>query len=160
MRHPFPYRYLTLLVVVSLVAALPASAETFQAKVRDVTDGDTLVVLKGGRAQVVQIEGIDAPELSQAYGKDAREYVREATRGKKVEVEVVERSGRQQLTARVSVDGEDLGAALVASGLAWADGESGSRELEAAQQKAKQAGEGLWAKADPTPPWEYRANRA
>ena len=46
------------------VAALPAlGAESFTGKVTDVSDGDTLVVGNGGRVRVVQLAGIDAPEL-------------------------------------------------------------------------------------------------
>src|SRR5687767_8886939 len=96
-----------------LVAALPAlAADSFTGKVTDVSDGDTLVIGNGGRVRVVQLAGIDAPELTQEYGKDARDFVKELTKGKRVSVEVLESKSSTSLVAKVSVDGKDLGATL------------------------------------------------
>ena len=39
-------------------------ADSFTGKVTDVSDGDTLVIGNGGRVRVVQLAGIDAPELA------------------------------------------------------------------------------------------------
>ena len=159
MQLVFSNRRIAAFATTLILAAAPAwSADTFTAKVRDVSDGDTLVISRKGRAVVVQLDGIDAPELSQEYGREARAFVREATKGKKVSIEVIEETRRNSLIVRISVDGKDLAATLVATGLAWATDDPTSPELEAAQKKAMQAQEGLWAKADPTPPWTHRAS--
>ena len=139
-----------------LAAALPAAAaDSFIGKVADVSDGDTIVVGNAGRVKVVQLAGIYAPELTQEYGVAARDFVKQLTKGKRVTVEIVETKNRQSLVAHVKVDGKDLAAAMVESGMAWTD-QSATAGLQDAQQKAKTGGQGLWASANPTPPWEYR----
>ena len=139
-----------------LLAALPAlGADSFSGKVTDVSDGDTLVIGNGGRVRVVQIAGIDAPELNQEYGKDARDFIKEMTKGKKVTVEILEQKTPQSLVARISVDGKDLAATLVESGLAWTE-QGSAADLQTAQEKAKSGKQGLWAGTNPTAPWEFR----
>lgn len=139
-----------------LAAALPAgAADSYVGKVTDVSDGDTLVIGKAGRVKVVQLFGVDAPELTQEYGVAARDFVKQMTQGKRVTVEIVEENGRQSLVARVKVDDQDLAAALAEAGLAWSQ-QGSTADLQSAQQKAKSGGQGLWASANPTPPWEFR----
>jgi endonuclease YncB( thermonuclease family) len=141
-----------------LVAALPAfGSDSFSGKVTDVSDGDTLVIGSGGRVRVVQLAGIDAPELTQDFGDDARDFVKSMTKGKKVTVEILETKSRTSLVANVSVDGKDLAAALVEAGLAWSETGS-STDLKTAQEKAKSGKQGLWASTNPTPPWDFRKN--
>jgi endonuclease YncB( thermonuclease family) len=141
-----------------LTVALPAfGGESFSGKVTDVSDGDTLVIGNGGRVRVVQLAGIDAPELTQDFGDDARDYIKEMTRGKKVTVEVIESKSKTNLVAKVSVDGKDLAATLVEKGLAWSENGS-SADLKTAQEKAKSDKQGLWASTNPTPPWDFRKN--
>jgi endonuclease YncB( thermonuclease family) len=141
-----------------LLAAMPAlGAESFTGKVSDVSDGDTLVVGKSGRVRVVQLVGIDAPELTQEYGRAASDFVKEMVKGKLVTVEIVESTSRTHLIGRVSIDGKDLAAALVESGMAWSETGS-SADLQTAQEKAKSGKQGLWASANPTPPWDFRKN--
>jgi endonuclease YncB( thermonuclease family) len=142
-----------------LLAALPAFAggDSFTGKVTDVSDGDTLVIGSGGRVRVVQLAGIDAPELTQEYGDDARDFVKMLTKGKRVTVEVLETKSKTSLVAKVSVDGKDVAASLVESGLAWSESDS-STDLKTAQEKAKSDKQGLWASTNPTPPWDFRKN--
>jgi endonuclease YncB( thermonuclease family) len=139
-----------------LASALPVvAADSYVGKVTDVSDGDTLVIGNGGRVKVVQLAGIDAPELTQDFGAAARDFVKNATKGKPVTVEIVETKSKQSLVARVLVDGKDLAVSLVEAGLAWS-AEGSTNDLQSAQQKAKSGGEGLWASTNPTPPWEFR----
>jgi len=135
---------------------IPATAgDMLEGRVKTVSDGDTLVVGRAGRARVVQLAGIDAPELMQEFGPEARQFVRDFTAGKQVKVEVLETKSRESVVGRVTVDGRDLAAALIERGLAWAS-ESSSPDLRSAEAKAKSDGSGLWASSTPTPPWEFR----
>ena len=63
------------------------SAEArFSATVVKVSDGDTLTVLVGGKREIrVRLDGIDCPELRQAYGTKAKQYASRG-HGKKVTV--------------------------------------------------------------------------
>lgn len=51
-----------------------AQPEAWRGTVTYITDGDTLWIrhLHGGRARKIRLDGIDAPEICQAYGARAR----------------------------------------------------------------------------------------
>ena len=52
------------------------AAETFEGKVVGVSDGDTVTVLRNGHDQVrIRLSGIDAPELHQPLGQQAKGLV-------------------------------------------------------------------------------------
>ncbi len=149
---------LALLTLLALLSLPAAAGEMTKAKVKQVGDGDSIVVSKGGLLYRVQIAGIDAPELLQEYGREARDFVDELIRGQKVTLEILEETGNRAWIARVSVNGKDIAESLVEAGLAWTSDSSQSKELETAQKRARSQGEGLWAHSNPTPPWEYRAS--
>jgi len=71
----------------SSAAPLASRPQVFSGKVLRVTDGDTLVVENQGRAVTVRLRGIDAPQLSQPYGAEARKQLYGAVFGKTVRVE-------------------------------------------------------------------------
>ena len=157
MKSKVSHRLNAVLALLLLVSSAPVwGGDTMTAKVRSVTDGDTVVIGRNGSVRVVDLVGIDAPELSQDFGIEARDTIRAWTKGKKVTVELLGKEG-SATGARIMVDGEDLAAKLVAAGLAWASKDASGEALKAAQEKARAASEGLWAKANPTAPWDYRA---
>jgi len=43
-----------------------------------VSDGDTISVMRGGRAVKVRLNGIDCPENGQPFGTRAKQYTRES----------------------------------------------------------------------------------
>ncbi len=79
-----------LMILFALGAGLAnAAGAEFKGPVVRITDGDTLAVRVDGKDVPVHLDGIDAPELDQPYGKSARRSLRELCRGK--EASVVER---------------------------------------------------------------------
>src|SRR5262245_55000380 len=78
---------------IALLAFCAALSHTALADLRGpvvgVTDGDTLTVRVDGNKRRVRLDGVDAPELGQPYGKSARRSLAELCRGK--EATVVER---------------------------------------------------------------------
>ncbi len=136
--------------------AAPAPAAVAWWRCVGVTDGDTLTCLDAaGRQQKLRVAAVDAPELGQAYGREARELLAELVFGKRIAVSVSGRDDAGRLAGAVSVDGRDVAATLVKAGAAWADPQTGSN-LAAEQQQARQAKTGLWAGEAPLPPWEFR----
>ncbi len=70
----------------------------------------------------------------------------------------VDRYGR--IVGRVYVDRVDVNRELVAQGFAWVYRKySNDAELPELEAKAKETGLGLWADANPIPPWEWRRGR-
>ena len=114
------------------------------------------LVSAGRQQMVVQLAGIDAPELTQEFGKEARDFLAEAAVKKTVVVEVLERKPNKSIVARLTIDGEDLAQVLVEEGLAWASDDPSPAPLKAAEERAQAAGDGLWSTSNPTPPWQYR----
>ena len=149
----------------SVMAAQPASSrprpEVVTGTVTAVTDGDTIKVrIAGGRDERVRLIGVDSPELD-----DPRENVRlmaflakrfAYSRLYQADIELLPgpetRDAYGRLLAFVRAeDGRIFNVTLVREGYATAYlkfpfDEKLRRELKAAENEARQAGRGLWAK--------------
>lgn len=77
---------LVLFVAGLVLAAPPKVVEEFSGKVIGVTDGDTIKVLVNKETITVRLEGIDAPESGQSFGKKSKEALSEVVAGKTVTV--------------------------------------------------------------------------
>lgn len=126
-----------------------------------VLDGDTLEVIVGKRRVRVHVNGVDAPELRQPWGKQARAALEQMVIGQQVDLLPVGSDRGSKLTAVVFVGEAEVGAALVSAGNAWADrralrpSDAGLCEVE---QTAREGRLGLWSlpAAQRVAPWEYR----
>ena len=89
--------------------------------VTKVVDGDTLHVqpAQGGASHKLRIKGIDAPEVCQAWGLQSREALARLVWGQRVTVQLNDVDDHGRWLAQVFVNGEDVGARLVAQGHAW-----------------------------------------
>ena len=145
------------IVLIAAGGAL-AGQDVMTGKCVKVLDGDTLIIECDLNRRTVDIEGIDAPELGQPWGKEVRSFVRDMVRGQEVEIEVVESSG-DGVRAHVTVNGIDLSEMLVSRGLAWVPEDSADADLMGLGAKAKELPCGLWTDEDAEPPWEFRAAR-
>lgn len=126
-----------------------------------VHDGDTLTGLTVDRQQVkVRLEGIDAPELGQPFGKAAKRALSEKAFGHSGKITVVSHDQYGRVVGHVTVSGHDVGKDLVREGFAWCDPRfNHDKTLAAVEQGARHSKAGLWAEKSPTPPWEYRKHR-
>jgi endonuclease YncB( thermonuclease family) len=84
--------------LVFLFFAVPISsqADSFTGKVVRVSDGDTISVMRMGRAVKVRLLGIDCPEKKQPFGTRAKRYTSDMAFGRQVTVQVqtTDRYGR------------------------------------------------------------------
>ncbi len=115
-----------LLILWSIVLTSGAHAAqrftSWQGTVTYVTDGDTLWVrpLRGDVAHKIRLDGIDAPEICQTYGKVSRDVLAARVMGKRVDVKVRRLDTYGRSLAHVSLHNEeDLGSWLVRQGAAW-----------------------------------------
>ncbi len=145
----------------SLLLALPllAAAGDFEGVVTHVTDGDTLWVrpASGGAPRQVRLQGIDAPEICQAYGARSRDALTGRVLNQRVTVASRWRDDYQRHIGQVSLSGQDLGLWMVARGHAWSyrfRKDPGRYAKQEAQ--ARSAGLGLWSAAEPLPPRDFR----
>lgn len=126
-----------------------------------IIDGDTLEVQVGQRTLRVHVNGVDAPEPAQAWGKQAQAALSQLVLGQSVDLEPVGPDSGKRVTAIVFVGEAEVGAALVSDGNAWADRQDlrpsdiGLCEVEAS---AREAHRGLWSlpAAQRIAPWEFR----
>jgi micrococcal nuclease len=123
-----------------------------------ISDGDTISVRHGTRAEKIRLNGIDCPEKKQAFGQRAKQFTSKLAFGNDVLVKTFgrDRYGRT-LGDVVLSDGRILNQELVKAGLAWWYAKySKDSTLRQLQEAARQAKRGLWVYPDPVPPWEWR----
>ena len=128
-----------------------------------VSDGDSLRVEIGTENERIRLFGIDAPEIGQEFGTEARDFVRERTAGRTVNVERIgsDSYGREVAIVRIP-DGRSLNTELVRQGYAWWSRRHAPDNLELAdaEREARSHKRGLWRQAEPVPPWIWRAAHA
>ncbi|QIG52598.1 thermonuclease family protein [Nordella sp. HKS 07] len=161
---PFIRKLSAALVVaaISVITIQSAQSETVTGSAV-IVDGDTIWV----GSEEVRVYGIDAPETAQRCqlpkgvwdcSKAAIGALAAMTDGKTVNCVGNERDRYGRLIARCSTDDvPDVGAKLVASGLAWAFVRY-SPDYSALEKKPRAMRIGIW-QSRTQPPWEYRARR-
>ena len=138
------------------LAASPARAETFEANVVGVQDGDSLTVMRERQRVRVRLLGIDAPEREQPFGDQSRKSLAMLCSKKRASIAWIEKDSHQRLLGRVNCSGVDANAEQVRRGLAWASPLVRDREMNALQDAARRGRKGLWADTAPVKPWEWR----
>jgi endonuclease YncB( thermonuclease family) len=132
-------------------------AETFSGRCVGISDGDTIFVMKNGKAAKVRLEGIDCPELSQDFGTRAKQFTSSMVFRKTVIIKEYSRDTYGRMVVRVYIDGLDLSLELVKAGLAWYfNAFTSDPALAAAEKAARKQKIGLWSMPNPIPPWVYR----
>ena len=103
-------RRIVLVVCFAVLLVLPVlGAEQFVGKVVGISDGDTLSVMRAGKAVQVRLFGIDTPERTQAFGTRARQYTSELAFAQLVTVTVKDQDRYGRLVAEVVLpDGRSL----------------------------------------------------
>ena len=151
-----------LLIVTAFFLSTAAIALDLQGKVVAVLDGNTLqIVCQNYQTHVIQLIGIDSPELSQEYGEESKKYLEKIALGKKVTVSIEGKDRRGNPLAVVMVNGKrDLRVELLEEGLAWTSEKNPRPELEACRTRAENKGIGLWKQNNPTPPWTHRRQQS
>ena len=145
-----------------LVMASPASAIVLRAKVAEVRDGKSLVVVNGSRSLTVILVAVDTPDLLQEYGDVAREHLASLVLGKEVQVEFTQLQSTN-VVGKVAYNNADIGLQIIRDGVAWYD-KNNDQDLSgaertvyaAAEQAARTERRGLWHDGSPMPPWVWR----
>jgi endonuclease YncB( thermonuclease family) len=137
-----------------------ANSVTFQASVVEVKDGDTIIVVRNKTRLTVMLPGIEAPELDQPFGLDAKKLTTRLVKGRIVTIETF--AATNPLVGSVRFDkNRTLAMELIMAGLAWTKSMDKFSPFSQAQEEAKRAKLGLWSdeEMEPIPPWEWRTGR-
>jgi micrococcal nuclease len=126
-----------------------------------VTDGDTLTVVGADKIElVIRLRWIDAPELGQEYGFEAKQALQRLVQSAALTLDKPSKEKFGRYLANVYAGELWINKAMIETGYAWCDQvNSFDRSLYISQQEARQNRKGLWAMTDPTPPWIWRAER-
>jgi micrococcal nuclease len=144
-----------------LLLSARARAESFSGEVVGITDGDTISVMREGKAVKIRLSGIDCPEKKQAYGDKAKHFASDLAFGKTVTVSYSKKDRYGRILGDVQLPGgKSLNQELLRAGYAWHYTKySKDRTLAELEEEARQAQRGLWQDRDPIPPWEFRKKR-
>jgi micrococcal nuclease len=108
----------------------------------------------------VRLEGIDAPESGQSFGRKAKEALAKIVAGKTVTVRKTGTDKYDRTLGIVIVGDIDVNAKLVEDGWAWHFKKFNSDErLAKLEEAARKARRGLWDDEAPLAPWDYRAKQ-
>lgn len=126
-----------------------------------VHDGDSLTLQAQRNRIRIRLDGIDAPELDQPFGKKARRSLARICAGKEATVDDRGKDEQGRIVGSVVCAGVDANAEQVRHGMAWVfltylPLGSPLYELESI---ARLRGLGLWRDSDPVPPWEWRKRK-
>jgi micrococcal nuclease len=112
------YRVVLLAVMVAVLSTSLAEAvpRSWTGKVVAVTDGDTIKVMRKGKAQKVRLFGVDCPESKQDFGTRAKWFTSGLCYGQEVRVEPMAKDRYKRYVAWVILpDGRKLNEELVRS---------------------------------------------
>jgi endonuclease YncB( thermonuclease family) len=107
---------LGLVFAASQASAWPAMAEVCH-------DGDTCtVVTDSGQRIHIRLHGVDAPELNQPYGPQARRLINSLVAGQRVDVRPTgDTSFSRTVADLVLSNGRDVGSTMITGGYAWVE---------------------------------------
>lgn len=136
----------------------PEVEESIEASVTKVIDGDSVKVKSAeGKEYEVQIEGTDAPELKQAYGKESTAALKKLLGDSKLRVTWLKKDNFERPLAQIYVGDMHVNAEMIRTGNAWHFKRyNQSKELADLEIEAKKEKRGLWGTDNPQAPWDYR----
>jgi micrococcal nuclease len=141
-----------------VLGAALANPTEINGKVISVVDGNT-VEFQTANNEIFKfvLSGIDAPELSQEFGEEAKKFLEKLVVGEEavIIIEGKDRLGNRVGTLKYGKD-KDPRPELLERGLAWTSEKNPKPEFENLKEAAKSHEKGLWDQPNPTPPWTFR----
>ena len=137
-------------------------SEEYEAVVLKVIDGDTIYIKSDNGRKKVRLRHIDAPEIRQSYGKEAKIFLDKQIDGKKIIVnsDYKDRYGRDIGDIFVYNNDEAIyiNAKLIKSGHAWVyKSYRKNTYLMNLENFARENMLGLWKDKSAIEPWVFRA---
>lgn len=141
-----------------------AHALELTGRVEKIHDGDTVILRTTDRQRYkIRLEGIDAPELDQAFGQESKKHLSQLLDINSTHIKVVyERRddygrilGTLYGSPRVSKVPVNINGAMVTDGYAWVIRKYGKEYIQM-QEYARAQRLGLWKQPSPVPPWDWR----
>lgn len=161
-------RFLSLVVMLLGLLVCNANATNIlQGLVVGVSDGDSLTLLDIEKRQhKIRLQGIDAPEMKQAYGQKSKESLSKLVYNKTIKVHWSKKDRFGRTVGQVMLGEIDICLEQVRRGMAWhfkdyQDEQSvNDRDLyDRAEVEARELRLGLWQDAAPIEPAVFRQKK-
>ncbi|KAH7510528.1 hypothetical protein FEM48_ZijujUnG0118000 [Ziziphus jujuba var. spinosa] len=108
----------------------------------------------------IRLRGIDAPESSMPYGKEAKDELAKLVQGKCLRVLVYNQDLYGRSVGDIYCNGKFVQERMLKKGFAWHYTAYDNRaELARWENEARTKRVGLWASSNPEKPWEWRKDR-
>ena len=125
--------------------------------VERVIDGDSITILSDGTPVPIRLADIDAPELDQPFGPEARDFLQRLVERQNVRIAPLSGDSYRRVVANVYLSDVYVNAELVRHGLAWVRrAYSPSKELIGLEEQARGEKVGLWSDETRVSPWAWR----
>ena len=130
-------------------------------RVVGIHDGDSITALSVEKKQIkIRLEGIDAPELKQAFGSRAKEHLSSLIMGKDVTLIVKGEDLYKRTLSKILLGAQDVNLTMISDGFAWHYSKYlKDKKFAEAEADARIKKKGLWIDKDPVAPWDYRSNQ-
>lgn len=144
-----------------------SSAYELTGRIVSIADGDTVTLLDANlRQHKIRLSGIDAPEKRQPFGNRSRLHLGALVFGRQVTAHCPKEDRYKRALCRIEIDGVDANLAQLEAGMAW-HYKAYAREQQApdrrryaqAEDRAREARQGLWTDRAPMAPWDFRKAR-
>lgn len=135
------------------------------------SDGDSFELQDSRKRKIrVRLYGIDAPESSQAWGRESRAHLLKILKGRKVIIKTMYQDDYKRSVAMVYLsnsgrpDELSINQRQVQAGMAWVydyyckNAVCNTWKLEEAMARKQKLG--LWKDRNPTPPWQWRRSNS
>jgi endonuclease YncB( thermonuclease family) len=150
--------------LIALLASTVVSGATLHGRVVSIADGDTITILDAQHQQhKIRLQGIDAPESRQSFGKLSKHNLSTLVFGHDVTVEYFKLDRYGRAVGKVMIGDLDANLSQVRAGLAWVYTDYENEltandriEYHAAERKAHALRAGFWSEPNPLPPWLFR----
>jgi micrococcal nuclease len=131
-------------------------SQVYNGTILRVLDGDTFVLQTDDGSIMVRMNGIDAPEKNQPYGKESGDFLRKFLNKQcKVIKHSIDRYGRT--IGDLYIDNTWINLESIRMGLSWHYKKySKDKILSSAEDSARGIKVGLWKEECPIAPWEWR----
>jgi endonuclease YncB( thermonuclease family) len=161
-KHIFLSFFISIFIFIS-----PAHSDLLQGKVVRIIDGDTVVILDQNNEQhKIRLQGIDAPERKQAFGKKSTIFLADSIAGKNVSIEFRKKDRYDRIIGKFFFNNIDVNLEQVRAGFAWhykkyqrEQNEEDRASYAYAENEARENLLGLWVDPHAIPPWDWRRRK-
>ncbi len=123
-----------------------------------IIDGDTIEVLRDSEKIKIRLYGIDAPERTQDYGRNATRALESALEPyNEIDIVIRDKDRYGRIVGEIFAGGSNINLIMLLEGHCWHYKKySKEASYSEAEVKAKGNNLGLWANSLSIPPWEFR----